>query len=261
VGGIRVAAELARLLDLELTGVFVEDAAVFGLSEYPFARELRLPGHEWHRLEPGRIAAEVREAAATARRLLDAHSAPLGVHSLFEVVRGDPAGAVAALSGTGDIVVVVEPGMPADRLARAFPRAWQSALRSAAAVLLVPPRITRLHGPVVVVVTRAADPGLAIAAAIAAAAGEPLKLLLPRDDALKATALAGARAAGLPAGRIHTHRLQALTPEAVINALGTTQERLLVLTRAADALPDAAASDLARVRPVLVVERETMEAA
>jgi len=256
-GGIRVAAELARLLDLDLTGVFVEDTALFGLAEYPFARELRLPGHEWHKLDPGRIAAEVRAAAETARRLLDEHSAPLGIRSLFEVVRGDPSGSIAALSGTSDIVVLVEPAAPSERLARAFPRAWQSALRSAAAVLLVPPRIARHHGPIAAVVTSAGDPALATAAAIAAAAGEQLLLLLPHDDALKTAALAAARAAGLGGGQVRTHRLRAATTqEAVLHALGTTQERLLVLTRAAGGVPDTAASHLAAARrvPVLVVE-------
>jgi hypothetical protein len=260
-GGIRVAAELARLLDLDLTGVFVEDTALLGLAEYPFARELRLPGHEWQKLDPERIVAEVHEAAATARRLLDAHSAPLGIHSLFEVVRGDPSASVAALSGIGDIVVLVEPATPSDRLARAFPRAWQSALRSAAAVLLVPPRIVRLHGPVAAVITRAGDPSLATAAAIAAAAGEQLLLLLlPRDDDLKTAAVAGARAVGLPDGRIHTHRLRAATPQAVVHALGPTQERLVVMTRAAGALPDTAPSHLAAARrvPVLVVEPDAV---
>ena len=255
-GGIRVAAELARLLDLDLTGVFVEDTALLGLAEYSFVRELRLPGHEWHPLDPGRIAEEVRTAADTARRLLQAHSASLGIHSLFEVVRGDPSASLAALSETGDIVVLVEPGTPSERLARAFPRAWQSALRSAAAVLLVPPRIARDHGPVAALVTRADDPSLATAAAIAAAAREHLLVLLPRNDAVKTAAVAAARAAGLPAAHIRTRRLHDVTPEAVRHALGATAERLLVLTRGADGLPDTAPSHLAMARgvPVLVVE-------
>jgi len=255
-GGIRVGAELARLLDLDLTGVFVEDAALLGLAEYPFVRELRLPGHEWHPLNAGRITEEVRAAADAARRLLDTHCAQLGIHSLFEVVRGDPSASLAALSGTSDIVVLVEPATPAERLARAFPRAWQSALRSAAAVLLVPPRLARDHGPVAALVTRADDPSLATAAAIAAAAGEHLLLLVPRDDAVKTAAVDGARAAGLAEARIQTRRLRTMMPEAVRHALGKSGERLLVLTRGAGGLPDTVPSHLAAARgvPVLMVE-------
>ncbi len=285
-GGIRIAAELARLLDLDLTGVFIEDAALLGLAGYSFARELRLPGHQWHALDPGRIAEELRAASDAARRRLDAQCAPLGIRGLFEVVRGDPGASVAALSGTSDIVVLVEPATPSERLARAFPRSWQSALRSAASVLLVPPRIARYRGPVAAVVTRADNPALATAAAIAVAAGEHLLLLLPPGEDWKASAVAGARAAGLPVGRIQTGRLQAgrthvggnhaggnhavgnhaggnhagrlgaLTAEAVLHALGMAQERLLVLTRDAGGLPETAPSALATVRrvPVLLVE-------
>ena len=44
---LRAAAEFARLLQLEMLGVFIEDRALLGLGALPFARELRLPGHDW----------------------------------------------------------------------------------------------------------------------------------------------------------------------------------------------------------------------
>ena len=43
---MRHAAEMARLLDVGLTGIFVEDEAVHGLAAMPFAREFRLPSHD-----------------------------------------------------------------------------------------------------------------------------------------------------------------------------------------------------------------------
>jgi hypothetical protein len=262
-GGIRAAAELAHLLGLDLTGVFVEDAALLGLPEYPFARELRLPGHEWHPLEPTRIAEEVRAAAEAARRLLDEYSAALGIQSLFEVVRGDATLSIDALSEASDIVVLIEPAAASERLARAFLRRPPPG-RSGAAMLVVPPRVLRHHGPVAAVVQTATDPGLITAAAIAAAASERLLvLLIPRGDAgLKAAAIAAARAAGMPAERIQTRLLRAATPEAVLHALGKTQERLLVLTRGGDLLPDTVPSWLAAARqvPVLLVGPEAEQA-
>lgn len=260
-GGIRAAAELARLLDLELTGVFVEDAALLGLSEHSFVRELRLPGHEWHPLDPGRIAEEVRAAAAAARRMLDAHCAALGVPSLFEIVRGDPTEAVAALLDTSDILALIEPGTAAERLAAGM----AAPATRPAATLLVPPRVRRHHGPVVALVAHATDPGLRTAAAIAAAAAERLLvLLIPHGDAaLKSAAIAAARAVGVPPERIQTRALRAATPEAVAHALGGTEERLLVLTRDDALLPAAVPSQLAAARqvPVLLVEPETVRSA
>lgn len=259
-GGIRAAAELARLLDLDLTGVFIEDTALLGLSEYSFARELRLPGHEWHPLDPQRLAEELRGAAATAQRLLDEHCAALGIPSLFERVRGDPVHALTQLVQATDILVETVSVTAAERLARAGSRGTPPAKRSAA-TLLVPPRVQRHRGPVAVVVTCATDPGLLTAAAIAAAAAERLLLLLvPQGDAVLATAaIAAARHAGLSPDRIQTRRLRAVTPEAVLRALDNTEERLLVLTRDDDMLADPGPQRLAVTRqvPVLVVASES----
>jgi hypothetical protein len=65
--------------------LFVEDEALLALAERPFARELRLPSHEWQPVEAGHIAAELRHAAADARRLLHEVAATRGVSNAFEV--------------------------------------------------------------------------------------------------------------------------------------------------------------------------------
>src|SRR5262249_4454738 len=67
---ITAAAEFARLMGLDLLGIYVEDEAVHALAALPFAREFRLPAHEWGAIESGRIADEFRHAAAGAERLL-----------------------------------------------------------------------------------------------------------------------------------------------------------------------------------------------
>ena len=87
---ITAAAEFARLLGLDLLGIYVEDEAVHGLAELPFAREFRLPAHEWGVIEGERIAAEFRYAAMSAQRMLLRTAEALGVTSAFEVLRGDP---------------------------------------------------------------------------------------------------------------------------------------------------------------------------
>ncbi len=75
--GIDAGAELAGLLGLDLIGVFVEDEGVICLAGMPFARELRLPTHEWSPMAAERMAEEFGEAAGRVRRMLAERSASL----------------------------------------------------------------------------------------------------------------------------------------------------------------------------------------
>jgi hypothetical protein len=127
----------------------------------------------------------------------------------------------------------------------------------AGSVMLVPQVIARRQGPVAVVVCSESDPALSIAARIAAAAGEDLLLLVAGPPALARHATQQARDAGRPPQRIVVRHVAAVTPEHVLEALGTATERLLVLARGACGADDAAVSaQIASVRgvPVLVAE-------
>lgn len=88
---LRTAAEFARLLDLEMLGLFIEDRSLLALAALPFARELRLPGHDWRALEVQVIGDELRAAALRARKLFEEEIEPQGIAYSFEVQRGDPA--------------------------------------------------------------------------------------------------------------------------------------------------------------------------
>ncbi len=243
---IRAAVELARLLDIEFRGVFVEDSIVVGLSDYPFVRELRLPGHEWHKLEAERVAEEVRAASAAARRMWGELCASVGIPSLFDIVRGDPASALGALVETGDILVRIVSTEASSHLA-AIP------LPARGAVLIVPPRVARNHGAVAALVARAWEAAVATAAAIAAAAGERLLLLVP--DGEESFADEVVRAARLRPEAVQLRILEGATLEAVLHGLGNAHERMLVLPRNGT-FSALAAMRLAAGRnvPVLLVE-------
>ncbi|MBW8269286.1 hypothetical protein [Caldovatus aquaticus] len=234
-GGVRAAAELARLLGVDLLGVFVADEAVLGLADLPLARELRLPGYEWSRIDAARIAAEFEGAARRARRLLEEQCARLGVSAAFEFLRGDPAAALGALARAGDIVALPGARAPAGRASgEPLPRALEAALRSAASVMLLPQRIARHAGPVAAVAATPSDPGLRAAAGIAAAARERLLVLRPPGAAGFEEAVAAAtRAARLPEGRVLARGLRELSADAILEALEGARERLLVLGRGA----------------------------
>lgn len=254
---IRAAAELAQLLGLALHGVFLEEEALPELAELPFIREFRLATGAWHKLDRVRIADEQRAAASAAQRLLDEVAGALGIVRLFEVVSGDPALFIAATSQAGDIIVVAQPRLPAERLVHATTHWLEAAHGCAASVMLVPQALVRRQGPVAAVVCARSDPALHIAARIAAAAGETLLLLVSGPPELASDAAAQARATGLPSQRIVVRSIPGVTPEDVLQGLDAGNERLVVLARGACGVDDAAVSShiaASRGVPVLVVE-------
>lgn len=253
---ITAAAEFARLLGLELLGIFVEDEAVHALAGLPFAREFKLPAHEWGAIEADRIAAEFRYAAMSAQRMLLRTAEALGVTSAFEVLRGDPTTSVTLRSRPGDIVVFAEPRV-AERSTRSFARLWRAALNSPASLLLIPFRLSQRRGSVAAVVTRRADPVLRTAARIASAAGEDLLLLIPaRGRSLAEEAIATAKSLGLAHRRVGTRTLPVASTEGILHALADCPERIVVLDRTALTGSDEAVFALAARCgvPVLIVE-------
>ena len=182
---VRAAVEFAQLLGLDLHCLFIEDEAVLALAELPFAREIRLPTHEWSPLNAETIARELRQAASQMRRLLDEVLRGVGVASDFEVLRGDPAACIAAVCQTGDIVIVAEPGPPIARAAYGVTRLHTAAYASAASVLLLPARHKPRRGHVVAVLADATDGSLEVECRIATAANEDVAILVSSDGVAK----------------------------------------------------------------------------
>jgi hypothetical protein len=246
-GGIEAAALLARLLELDLLGVFVEDEALLALAGHSFARELRLPSHAWSAMAAGEVEAGLCVAAERSRRLLVAHCARLGIAGGFEVLRGDAGSCVAALCEAADILALGAPDSAAGRAFGSFPRAWRAALGSAASVLLLPSRVARRGGPVVTLASRGGVDEMALR--LARAAGETLLVLEPPGISGDATA----EQAGRAAVALTRRRIGGTGAAAILEGLGTTRESLLVLARdsarAGDGPPRIAAQ---RRVPVLV---------
>jgi len=254
---IRAAAELAHMLGLALHGVFLEDTALTELTALPFIREFRLATGAWQRLDRQRIAEEQQAAVSEARRLLDEVAASFGVTFLFDTASGEPAAFVATTSQAGDIIVVAQPRLPAERLAHATAGWLQAAHGCGASVMLVPQMIARGSGPVAAVVCAEADPALDIATRIAMGAGEALLLLVFGKPDLAQSVAARARAAGLPPHRVTVRSIRGVAPDDVVQGLTGGDERLVVLARGACGADDAAVSShiaVSRGVPVLVVE-------
>lgn len=229
---LRAAGEFARLLELEMLGVFIEDRSLLGLAALPFARELRLPGYDWQTLEPQRVGEELRAAAQQAERLLQQEIASQGVTCRFEVRPGDWATLASDVAQTDDVLIVMEP-VALDALALRSEPARRAALASVAAVLLLPRSGMPRHGPVAAVAAGPSDPCFALASRIAAAAGEEA-FAIPGEAASTATLLASLQ-----------------------RVLGPPHERLLILPRRAT-MSEGMPQEIAGLRkvPVLVVTAE-----
>jgi len=177
------AVAFAELLQIELLGLFIEDAGLRHLTGIPFAREISSLGGAWRPVEASRALHDLDLAAGRAARRFDEAAQRLARRQ-FEVVRGGAAESLASVSRSGDIVVIAAPAA-AERFAEPFASLIAAAFRSAAAVMLAPPRPARHSGPIAAIAAAPDDPSVAVAAAIAAAAGEELVVVdLAGDPAL-----------------------------------------------------------------------------
>ncbi|MCT8974823.1 hypothetical protein [Microbaculum marinisediminis] len=253
---VRLAAEFAGLLRLDLMGLFIEDPGMLAPAQRPGAREFQLLGRRWRPLEPQSLTRDIELCALSARRMLDETAKTLGVPSRFEVVRAALREAMKAVSQASDIVIIAEPHNPAERAIAPFPQLVKAAFESAATVLYLPRRIARARGPVVAIATSPDDPSLATAETIAAAAQESLIVI----EAFKREAEAApdsAGAAGIPVARLSVARSALGDIRSLSSAIDGLRERMIVVTRGAfgegDGDKPAALAALQSV-PLLLVE-------
>jgi hypothetical protein len=258
---MQLAVELADLLHLDLLGLFVEDTSLHDLASMPFSREFRSLGGGWHTMDLDRLSRDFELAARSIeRKFMDAAKRlPTGYQ--FKVARGPVARTFASVSRNDDIVMIVEPQSPAERATQQFSWLLEAAFQSAAAVMLVPPHITRTKGPVVAIAASSDDPSIHAAAAIAFAAKEELVIIeadgLDADDPRVHKLAADT---SLTIKRVATGNIGLADPAACALAFHEIQERLVVMTRGAFADGVASAIAAARRVPVLVVEPPGMVA-
>jgi hypothetical protein len=143
---MRLAVELADLLHLDLLGLFLEDTSLRDLASIPFLREFRPLGGGWQTIDLARLSRDFELAARSIERKFLGAASRLPTGYQFEVVREPLAETFPSVARTGDIVMIVEPWSPVER---ATQQSWllEAALRSATAVMLVPPHIIRTRGP------------------------------------------------------------------------------------------------------------------
>jgi hypothetical protein len=251
---LRFAAELAQLLSSNLHGLFIENEAVLALAKLSFARELRLPGHEWQPLDADRVMAEFRNEAALAQRLLNEAVTGLDIAGIFQVVRGDPATSLVSFAREKDVVVIAEPRLASEHIGGVFSRIRAALCRSASSILLVPASARSRNGPIVVAPVSARDPSLAVALHMARKADEDIVLF--RSAAADDIADIVSEAAGAP-GRVKVLDIAERSAPVIARTLAPIAARFLVLSRRGlSGDLEAALSEIASLArvPVLLVE-------
>jgi hypothetical protein len=255
---MRLAVELADLLQVELLGLFLEDTSLRDLAGTPFARELRPLGGGWCAIDFDRLSQELELAARSSERLFTQAAKRLQTRCQFEVVRGPTAATIASVSHTGDIVMIVEPVSPAERVTQQFSWLTEAAFRSAAAVMFVPPHIVRSSGPIVAIAATPDDPSIHAAAAIAVAARQELVVVeASRSVADDPRIRKLAADAGLAIKHVTVDDLPLTDSTFLDRAFRHLQERLVVVTRGVLADERAMLIASSRCVPVLVIEPPT----
>jgi len=247
--GLPLAVDVARLLDLDLLGMFIEEESLLRMAGLPFIREFSaLRG--WRAVEGEQIARELRAAAASAQRLFAEAVKDLRTASAFDIFHGSMVEAIAAHARPDDIVILSAPAAAGEYSASQFPRLIETALDAAAGVLLIPRQIARHAGDVVAIATRPDDPSIRVAVDIARAAKEELVIVeLHEEDARSAKARETAeRVTRKPAAATAIS-----DPAMLVAAFRNERERLVVMTRGSidPSLPSILASW--RRVPVLVI--------
>ena len=254
---LRLAVELADLLHLDLLGLFLEDTSLLDLAGIPFSREFRPLGGGWHTIDLDRLLHDFELAARSIERKFVSAAKRVLTRYQFEVARGPMAETFTSFSRIDDIVMIVEPESPAERATQQFSWLLEAAFRSAAAVMLVPPRIARTRGPVAAIATSPGDPSIHAAAAIALAAKEELVIIEADGRGADDPGMRKlADDTGLTIKRMAAARIALTDPAGRSLAFHQLQERLIVVTRGAFADDAASAIAAARQVPVLIVEPE-----
>jgi len=259
---MRLAVELANLLQLELLGLFLEDMSLRDLARMPFAREFRLPGGGWQPIDLVRLSQDLEVAAGSVKRRFTDAVKGLPTKWQFEAVRNPTFATMASMFRTSDIVMIAEPQSPVERATQQFTSLTEAAFQSAAAVMLVPARIARGIGPVVVIAAASDDPSIEAAASIAIAAEEDLIIIAARADvAIDARIRQLTSDTGLTIKHLGVGDISLFDSATFLSAFGQLQERLVVITRGV--FDDAAVLAIVSTRraPVLIIEPPETEQA
>jgi nucleotide-binding universal stress UspA family protein len=179
---LEAGVELAALFDVELLGIFVEDADLLRLAELPLASEVASFSASIQPLDAERMRLQLRAVAERARRALATSAERARVRWSFRVARGQVSAAVMESVGGRDLISVGRVGW--SRLGKTgLGSTARAILCEAQASALVLQRDRRMGTPLCVIYdgTKAARRAVEAVARLARG-GVPTVLIVASDE-------------------------------------------------------------------------------
>ena len=227
---VEAAAELAASLGLPCLGAFIVEPSVFGIGEFAGAQELRSLAVGWQPIERAGLMRDIDDAVDAARRTLATVAGQLKVDTTFHLAHGATNEIVASLARRDDILVMIEPRHPADRITRQFLSLVDAAFDVSSSVMLLPSRVARKHGPIAVLASGPGDDAtIETAATIARATRESLILINATGERIPVSALADEKQVSVRVVSVSGRR--APPAELIASGLAGIQERLIIARR------------------------------
>jgi nucleotide-binding universal stress UspA family protein len=110
IASLTAAAELARLMHADLTGIFIEDINLFRMAELPFCHEIRMYTSEPGKIDPLQLERSVKMQAREAEAALQRIAEEFMVEYSFRVFRGVVPAEVISASLDADLLVLGRSG-------------------------------------------------------------------------------------------------------------------------------------------------------
>ncbi len=181
LAALEASAELARVLDAELRGLYVEDLRLMEMTRLPFAREVDALSGESRAIRAAEMRRQLRAEAARARRLLERVAQREAIEWSFRTARGRVAAELLAAAVEADLVTL---GTRSRSIGRGPGSTARTLLARGSRPVMVLRRGARL-GETVHVLFQLSEAGwesLAVAAAVAEDRDSPLGVLLAAEE-------------------------------------------------------------------------------
>ncbi|WP_291323807.1 universal stress protein [Desulfonatronospira sp.] len=152
LGVLKAAVELAAAQEAELEGLFVEDADLFRLCEFPMAREVSFWGTLGRSLKRSETERQMRIAASRLKRTLEDMAGGYNVPCKFRVMRGGVSKKVLDASNEADLTIMGRIGW-SKHLGRRMGTTAQALVRQGRGLILLMDKEARFQPPLQVLYT------------------------------------------------------------------------------------------------------------
>ncbi|NTW69554.1 MAG: universal stress protein [Chlorobiaceae bacterium] len=179
LASLTAAAELARLMQADLTGVFVEDINLFRMAELPCSHEIRIYNSEPEKIDTAQLERSVKLLAREAESSLQRIAGEFNVECSFRICRGVVSTEVIASALEGDLLVLGRSGRSPSCRKGLGSTARKALAEGKKPILLMRPGFSADKGDLLVLFDGSEGANLALSTAVALTrAGNTLHLLL-----------------------------------------------------------------------------------